>query len=463
MSPHLENGEIHDVLFGIDHKEHLLSDGAGSRGDTSSRATLVIGFSMSAAYFLVYFLRYPIFMLPDAYGDRTFASLFGTTISLQESLAFAFCIGMGASKIPGMLFLSSSFFFNQRLPVLVALVSAMGFFTTVPLALSQGNPRITILGVLCGCVPAAWLYGALSTYFEGRRTTELLFGFQVFSYIFANSASKGTAVAVVDWGVTGYWMPAVIALVVLPPTCILLVVLDRSPGPSAADIAQRKPRRAMSLHECWGLVASLGLGLPFYYVAFGLLTALRAFRDLFFESLMQGANGGQLPSSGVMCFIDMPAAIFAACFMVCFSKCQDGGTAIRGMLGVTIVLVFLAWSATLSFECGAIGGVVWQVLVGVCVFVPYTLGSSVLYDRFVTVSDVPGATCVLLMLMGDVAGYTFTIALLYWKTFLVGSPSPEQVVSQYVTIIHWAVPVVGVLYALALSLFACRHHRRCVS
>lgn len=424
--------------------------------DTSARDTFVIGVSMSAAYFLVYFLRYPIFMLPDIYGDQTFASLFGTRISLQDALAFTFCIGMGASKFPGVRFLSSSFFFEHRLPVIVVLFSLMSFCTTVPLALSRGDPRITISGVLCGCVPASWLYGALSTYFEGRRTTEMLFGLQVFSYIFANSSSKGTALAVVRWGVAGPWMPAVIALAVLPPLFVLVVVLDRSPRPSAADVAQRKRRRAMSGQECWDLVASLGPGLVMYYVSFGSLTALRSFRDLFFEDLMQGANGGTLPSSAVMTFVDVPAAFVAAVVMVAFSRCKNGRVAIRGMFMVTVVSMVLTGLVTVAFLFGVVGGVAWQILVGVSLFVPYALGSSVIYDRFVSVADVPGATCVFLMLIGDLSGYIFTFFLLCWKTFDAGKPTPEQVMWQYVETICGAVPVLVVLYAMLLFYFTCR-------
>lgn len=74
--------------------------------------------------------------------------------------------------------------------------------------------------------------------------------------------------------------------------------------------------------------------------------------------------------------------------------------------------------------------------------------SSVLNHCFVTVSNVPRETRVLLMLMAVVAECTFTTALFYSNTFLVGTPSPEQVMSQYVTVILWAVPHGGCFASL---------------
>lgn len=252
-------------------------------------------------------------------------------------------------------------------------------------------------------------------------------------------------------------MPAVIAGAVLLPTIGLLVLLDRQPPPSTTDVAQRKARRSMTLQECRALVLSFGPGLVIYYASFGALTALRSYRDLFFDQLLTGANGGELPSSGITAVMDIPAAICASVVMVSFFRIKDSWMAIKKMLQVTVVAVALTGLVTVAFHFHLIGGVLWQMLVGIGLFVPYSLGSSVIHDRLVSTSSVSGATCVLLILIGDVSGYLFSIGLLLWKTFQ--KPSSHQVASQYVTIVCFVTPVLCTSYAIALGLLAWRLRR----
>ena len=63
------------------------------------------------------------------------------------------------------------------------------------------------------------------------------------------------------------------------------------------------------------------------------------------------------------------------------NRIDDNTTAIKGLFTAQIAACVLALVATLLFEAGLLGGMAWQVTLGIGIFVSYTLMQTPVFDR----------------------------------------------------------------------------------
>lgn len=392
-----------------------------------------LAISVSLGYCLNYCYRYPIFMMPDDISKQTAMTLFGVDMTFQEALTVIYCVGFGLAKLPAVYVMSSSFYFGHRLKVLWLLVLCSSFWMTVPVALSSGEPSVTLVGVFLGCFPSSMLYGGLISYVEGRRSTELLVAALHFAGTFASSSSRGLATAFLASGVEACWMPVTMASVATPVILAALWVLEHLPPPSVADIAARQPRQAMSAEQRSAFVGSLKPGLVLLLVAYSMVTALRFFRDLFSRDILTAANGGEVPSPMVFTLADLPAALVAACILLLFLKVDDSGRALHLMFWAMVCSIAVACFSTWLFHLRVIGCMCWQMTLGAGLYGMYSIACMPIYDRLVSAANPgnSGVTCTFLVFYGDLAGYAATVTLTLWKTFLSSGSAPEKALEQF--------------------------------
>merc|ERR1740121_2766513 len=136
----------------------------------------------SIGYLLIYFTRYPILVL-DNIRDQTFGNVFGVDFKVADSFALAFLFGFGLAKIPAAFVMTSPTFFNNRFKMMNLLNVLTAVLISVPLALTNGDPMWSTLGLFFGCFPTSWGYGGLVSYFEGRTSTDLIFAVTTPAYI----------------------------------------------------------------------------------------------------------------------------------------------------------------------------------------------------------------------------------------------------------------------------------------
>lgn len=403
--------------------------------DWSIDARLAI--TCAGGYCLNYFMRFPIFMLRDDISKQMAGRVFGVDFTLQEALTVVYCVGFGLAKVPAIYIMSSPFYFRHRLPVLSAFVLSSALLTTLPLALTQGATTPTILGVFLGCFPSSMLYGGLVSYVEGRRSTEVLVAVVHFFSTAAPSASRGVATAALAMGMEQCWMPALIAAAFLPATLGLLWALDRSPAPTAEDVAQRRPRRAMSAEERSAFLLAFRPGLVLIIASYAMLAALRFFRDLYSRDIFTAANHGQQPSALAFALADLPGATFTSIALVLFSRVEDGGRALLRMHLAMLAFLAVAAGSTVLYAGGYVDGVSWQLALGTGIYGAYSIGGVPLFDRLISISGLSGATCTFLVFLSDMCGYIAAVSLLLWKTFCAGNPSPERVLEQFLGAVGW--------------------------
>lgn len=422
-------------------------DEAGSVSDKD--AALKVGWTSCAAYFLIYFTRYPILMLPASISSVQVLTVCGVGLSMQTAMSFAFVLGFGLAKFPAIPVMSSPLYMQNRCASLIVLNVAAGVLATVPFALTH-SPLVAVIGLFLSAFPASWVFGGLATYLEGRCLTESLFAALTSTFIFAGSASRGAAQALLDVGVDPVWMPALLAAVTLPIVVVLLRALDTSPPPSQRDAKLRGRRSAMSLEECWQFAARFGPGLAAFMLAYGATTTLRQFRDLFARDLLTAAFGASLPSSTAIFFMDLGAAVAAFALLTSFSQIRGNQDALMTMIRVFFLLLTSAMVGTAAFASGVLAGPVWQVLMGVCIFGALACASGAFFDRLVACAG-EKATCTFLIFVADLAGYAGAVGLFVWKTF--GSATVSS--SSWEVLQQFTLAVFGLGSLSALSLIYC--------
>jgi hypothetical protein len=372
-------------------------------------------------------------MIPDEIAQQPFGTYFGTDVSTKDAMSLAWQLGFGLAKIPAVWVMTSPLYFNNRFSMLIFLNVLQVACFCLPLALSAGAPVPTVLGLFLGTFPTSWVYGGLVSYFEGRAATDLILAISSIGWIFAGSASRGRALWVLSMGVPGIYMPLVISAFCLPIMAALFWMVDQSPGPNAHDKALRRERRSMTSEEKRIFVKVSWPGLLMVMILHGTLSAVKQYRDLFNADVMTGSNGGETPPPLFFAMVDMPAGVIAALALIFINRFKESGESLTAMLTVMASLCAFGLLSTYVYSVGLIGGLTWQVLVGMSMYGAYAItGSGALFDRITAVSPIKEATCLALVFINDLFAYLLTVSLFAWKTFTAdGMQDPFDVATQF--------------------------------
>eukprot|EP00929_Paragymnodinium_shiwhaense_P082796 TRINITY_DN43819_c0_g1_i1.p1 TRINITY_DN43819_c0_g1~~TRINITY_DN43819_c0_g1_i1.p1 ORF type:complete len:497 (+),score=56.36 TRINITY_DN43819_c0_g1_i1:74-1564(+) len=406
-------------------------------GPPPASVAIILGVSSSLAYFLVYFLRYPILMLPKEIAHQHLATILGKTITLQEGLSLAFQLGMGLAKPMAVAVMSSPIYFNNRLLMLSCLNILTAVVVSLPVALSHGSPGWAVLGFFLGSFPTSWVYGGMIAYFEGRTTTEAILATNTLAFVFAGSASRGAATAVAQAEIVdAAWMPALISGVVILPILFFTFVMSRAPNPSNYDKRLRAPRRGMTSAERSAFFMEFAIGISLILFSYALLTACRQFRDMFNQDIFSASNGGVMPSATFVFFVDLPGSICGAAGLFVLGRIKDNQLALQLMVILMMCYLGLGLLASAAFSAGVIGGQVFQVLLGISLYGAYCIpGSGAMFERLIASSSMGNATCTFLQFTADGSGYVFTIFVLLWKTFSSSAESSDAVLQQFTAVL----------------------------
>lgn len=126
--------------------------------------------------------------------------------------------------------------------------------------------------------------------------------------------------------------------------------------------------------------------------------------------------------------VDIPGALIACAIQYSFHKVHNNSIAYVAMLGTMIISVAGMLVSTVFYDStGRIHsiGFLWQVFVGIGVYIAYSLLGTAAYDRLFGLLKTEG-TCTFMVFMGDGLGYIGTTILLLYKTFSQGNPSDDD-------------------------------------
>eukprot|EP00854_Cymbomonas_tetramitiformis_P005204 gene5204-6329_t len=282
----------------------------------SSRSTTIIAFTTALSYSLTYFWRYPIFLLPDDILSKPVVTLFEKKVDLHSAISMCFILGFGVAKLPAIRIMTSPFFFRNRCSVLISLYAISMLVECGGIYVFQSSPPLQAVSVFISSFFSSWIFGGLITYIEGRQKTETLLAVLSSFYVYAGNLSRGTASLVLKMGTPPLLMPLIIGSVTMPLASLLLIITDKSPGPSRADVQSRCKRSPMSTRRQWLFVADWGFGIGAMLMTYSVLTGIRSFRDFYVKQIFSAAIGESDVPSALYFLADLPGAVLSCAALV---------------------------------------------------------------------------------------------------------------------------------------------------
>jgi MFS family permease len=355
------------------------------------------------AYFSMYAFRKP-FSVALYEGDELGA------ISLKIALVIAQVVGYALSKFLSIKYVSE---ISPRRRA-VTLVALIGCAELALLAFAVLPPAGKVVAIFCNGLPLGAIWGLVYGFLEGRRTSEILGAGLSTSYIVASGAVKSVGKAVLLAGVSESWMPVVVGLLFAPSFLLATWLLRQLPPPSERDEEARTPRRPMFGRERRAFVARFGVGLACLTALYMLLTAYRDFRDNFAVEIWTALGWGEAPA--IFTASEVPVAIVVMIALALVYRIRGNRTAFFVIHALMAGGTVLIGAATLTFDLGLVGPVVWMVAVGMGLYLGYVPYGCVLFDRLIAATGAIG-TAVFMIYVTDAFGYLGSIGLLLIKNF----------------------------------------------
>ena len=244
-------------------------------------------------------------------------------MTFAQTVALTFSVANIVGKVIGMFVLTTAWYYQRRLAVSTVMFASSAFFTGFGIAAFDptdgflfASPGMQIfVSAFLGALPCSVLYGAIFSYIEGRRSTDILIAAMNFTLIAAGGASRSTAAALIAAGVPPYLMPAVAAVGAAVVAIPLLHVVARLPSASQLDVEQRSQRGAMSCKQKLELFRHYRFVVPAMIVAYTIIMGLRQYRDFFAVELYAQALG-YTASSWTYLVFDLPGALLSCACVV---------------------------------------------------------------------------------------------------------------------------------------------------
>ncbi len=376
-----------------------------------ARPSLFVAYCIAAAfctYFCMYAFRKP-------FGAATFEELkfLNTEINLKTAFVISQLIGYTISKYLGCKFCSEIGRRHQAKAlvamILIAQLALLGF------AMLPANLKVA--AIFINGVPLGMVWGLVSRYLEGRKTTELLFAGLSCSYIIASGSVKTVGGWTMESGVTQFWMPATVGAIFLVPFFLSVFFLNQLPPPSEEDITNRSERTIMDGKGRMTFIKQFLTGMILLLVLYFFLTAYRDFRDNYMPEVFKAM--GYPPEPTLFSKADYPIAFGIMVVMAMLNLAKDHR---RGLLAVFAVMtagMLLMGIATLLKDMDRIDGMWWMILSGFGAYLAYVPFGAFLFERIMASTKAAG-TAVFAIYLCDAVGYTGSVGIQLYKD--LGTP-----------------------------------------
>lgn len=350
-----------------------------------------------SAYFCMYAFRKPF--AAASYDTEGWLGL-----DLKTTFVVSQVIGYAASKFLGIKWVSEVSR-QHRLRMLLGLVLTAEL-ALVAFAILPGPAKVAAL--FCNGLPLGMVWGLVVRYLEGRRASDVLLAGLSCSFIVASGAVKDVARWVLH-GVPTYWMPAVTGLLFLTPFVGAAGLLDRTPDPSARDVALRSSRPPMFAADRRLFWQRFAPGLvPLLCVYLG-LTAFRDYRDNYGVELF--AELGYTSQPALFTSTELPVAALVLILMAASNLVRGRVPRLITLLAVMTLGMALIGAATLARARGWVSGQGWMLCLGLGAYLAYVPFSSFLFDRIMAATRFAG-TAVFAVNLADAVGYCGSVGVL---------------------------------------------------
>lgn len=358
----------------------------------------------TAAAFSTYFCMYA-FRKPFAAARFEGEYFLGSEIGLKTAFVVSQLLGYTVSKYIGIK-VCPEVRPGRRAGMLVLLILgaelALVGFAVLP-------KDLKVVAIFCNGLPLGMVWGLVVWYLEGRLTSELLLAGLACSYIVSSGAVKDVGRWLISaYGVNEAAMPMLTGLLFLPPFLLSTWLLSQLPPPTDADQAARARRSTMNVASRLTFFRRLFLGIVLLLIARLLTTAFRDYRDNYGVELFGALGYHGDPTLFTRTEVAVAFGVMISLALLNLIRSNRAGVVGAHILMMAGLIVMAA--STLLLDAGLIGGLGWMIFVGLGSYMAYVPHDSVVFDRIIASTRVPG-TAVFAIYLADATGYTGSIGL----------------------------------------------------
>jgi hypothetical protein len=305
---------------------------------------------------------------------------------------------------------------DQRVAYLFYL---MGFAYVTIFFFGLLPPPYGIIFMFLNGIPLGMIWGVVFSFLEGRKSTELLGAVMASSFIISSGLVKAVGkYLLVNYHVSETWMPFITASLFLPVLIIGIQMLKKLEEPSESDKASRTMRVPMNITERKNFTKRFGWGILLTVGIYVCLTVFRDMRDNFAVEFWTSLGYGKTPE--ILVVSELPIAFCVLIIIACMIMIKNNGTAFFSMFHIIFFSGLILVSTTLFFNLGKISPVLWMILSGFAMYLPYIGFHALLFERWIAHFRYK-SNIGFLMYTADAAGYFGSMIVLLYKNF--GSPN----------------------------------------
>lgn len=263
--------------------------------------------------------------------------------------------------------------------------------------------------------PLGLIWGLVFSYIEGRRVTEAIAAMLSANFILSSGMVKSIGMWALQHGVSEFWMPALVGACFLPLLVFSIYGLEQLPPPGIDDKLARHARRPMTYEERLNAWQQFAPGLILLIFIYLLLTVVRDVRDNFSVEIWRALGYSDQPS--ILTLVEIPVALFSLLGIAGLVWVRKNFKA----LWYNHLMMFgggaLLGLSTILWYTGLINPVLWMILSGIAMFVPYILFNGSLFDRLMAAFKQKGNVG-FMMYLADSIGYLGSVGVLVWRNFM---------------------------------------------
>ncbi len=374
----------------------------------SRQPSWVFALYASFTAFFVYSCMYA-FRKPFTVGTFDDLSLWGVDYKIW--LITSQVIGYTLSKFLGIKYISEMTN-NARTYYILALVGA----AEVALLAFWLVPRpFNFVFMFFNGLPLGMIWGAVFSYLEGRRLTELLGAGLCVSFIVASGVVKTVGgLVMIHLGVSEFAMPFVTGLFFAIPLVISVFFLDAVPPPTAEDEKLRTKRAPMNKAERKAFISKFSIGIVLLVVTYVFLTIFRELRDNFSAEIWDSLGYGN--DASIFTIAELPVALFTLVSLALITFVRSNFKAFNIILAIIFIGFLVVIASTLLFERQYIEGKLWMILMGIGLYLGYVPFNAFLYERLISsfryISNIG-----FLIYVSDAFGYLGSLGVVLYKNF----------------------------------------------
>lgn len=334
-------------------------------------------------------------------------SIFG--VDYKNILVISQVLGYTISKFYGIKFVSELNKVGRGWSIILLIILSWVPLFIFPFIHSNWSVVFLFLNGL----PLGILWGLIFSFIEGRKASDFMGATMAVSFI----VSSGFVKSVAKWLQLNYnfqekWIPFYTGLVFIVPLIILVILLERIPGPTQSDIENKSERIPLDTKSRKKFFKMFSFGLIAFIIIYILLTLFRDIRDNFAADIWLELGYGN--SAAIFTETEIPIAFMVLAIIASMIYVKNNKLAFQLAQIIILIGFLICGLSTCLFINHLISGYFWIILVGLGLYMGYIPFNSILFDRMIAAFKIKGNVGYFMYLV-DSFGYLATVFIIILK------------------------------------------------